>query len=64
MFQSKGTLAYSHLWKQFYKANWQGKITLNFTFYQFALRGMPFSTPLPSTIENDGDDSNFSGNEF
>ena len=21
--------------------NWQGKITLNFTFYQFALRGMP-----------------------
>ena len=41
MFQSKGTLAYSHLWKQFYKANWQGKITLNFTFYQFALRGMP-----------------------
>ena len=41
MFQSKGTLAYSHLWKQFYKANWQGKITLKFTFYQFALRGTP-----------------------
>ena len=57
--------------------NWQGKITLNFTFYQFALRGNEVGekniicmdnhtafTPLPSTIENDGDDGNFSGNEF